>query len=263
MMKSFLLFLLPLSLLLFNACISPKPIDNLAVQQQILKNEQKMAEIEKQITNQKQEMDYEKNRAAVLERENDDLQNNLNQARNNIKETFVTLMGTFEKREEELFDCYIGNAPLNRSKIYCSPGPTLLVDFGNPVLVDNVVLCGAEIYCQSPLTIQFCLIRAARNQAKTMVVESISNEYRVNASGKQKIVFPRKQRFFAAKGSYLGIYVSSAAELAYDDKGTGQVLDFQLKKIVPYETTFSEPNSLPERNGKAISFRFFGISYMN
>ncbi len=263
MMNFFLSFLLLTSALLFNACISPKPLDDLALQKQILANEQKIAQMEDQISRQKQEMDYEKNRSEVLERENAALVDHLSQARNNIKDTFIALMGTFEKREEELFDCYIGYAPISRSRTFYSTVKTLLVDFGNPVEVDNVIICGAELYTQTPATVQFCVIRPAYSKPNTLVVEKISGEYKFAAAGKQKIIFPRKQRFSASKGSWLGVYINPAAGLAYDDKGTGKVLDFQLKKIVPMETVLAMPASLPGRDGKAISFRFFGSSYMN
>ncbi len=263
MMKFFQVFLSLSIFFLFNACISPKPVDNLALQKQILANEQKIAELKDQISRQEQEMDYEKQRSEVLQCENEALDDHLAQARNNIKDTFVALMGTFEKREEELFDCYIGYAPINRSKTYYSSGKTLLVDFGNPVSVDNVIICGAELYTQTPAAVQFCVIRTDYGKVNTLVVERISTEYKIADAGKQKIIFPRNQRFSVSKGSWLGVYISPAVGLAYDDKGTGKVLDYPLKKIVPNETVFAMPISLPGRDGKAISFRFFGSSYMN
>jgi len=262
-MKSFRVFLSLSILVLFTACISPKPVDNLALQKQILANEQKLAELDDKITRQKQEMDYEKIRSEVLKNENAALDDHLTHARNNIKDTFVALMGTFEKREEELFDCYIGYAPIDRSNTYFGIGKTLLVDFGNPVKADNVIICGAELFCKTPMTVQFCLIKPAYSNPNSLVVERISPEYQFAAAGKQKIIFPRAQRFSASKGSLLGIYINSAAGLAYDDKGTGKVLDYQLKKIVPMETVFSIPASFPDRDGKAISFRFFGSTFMN
>lgn len=246
-----------------NSCINPKPLDNLALQKQILTNEQKIAELEEQTKLQKEEMDYEKKRSEVLEKENSALEGRLLLARNNIKDTFVGLMGTFEKREEELFDCYIGYAPIDRSKTYYGVGNTLLVDFGNPVEADTVTVCGVELYSKTPLTVQFCVIRPGFNKTNSLMVEKISMEYKLSAAGKQKIIFPRKQRFSASKGSWLGVYVSSSGGLAYDDKGTGKVLDYQIKKIVPFETTFAKPFSLPSRDGKAISFRFFGSTFMN
>ena len=88
-MKSFRVFLSLSILVLFTACISPKPVDNLALQKQILANEQKLAELDDKITRQKQEMDYEKIRSEVLKNENAALDDHLTHARNNIKDTFV------------------------------------------------------------------------------------------------------------------------------------------------------------------------------
>ena len=263
-MLKYLPMFLTLSMLLFlNACINPKPLDNLDLQKQVLANEQKIAELEEQTRLQTTEMNYEKKRSEVLETENAALEDRLLQARNSIKDTFVALMGTFEKREEELFDCYIGYAPINRNKTYYGIGNTLLVDFGNPVEAETVTVCGAELYSKTPMTVQFCVIRPGFVKTNSLVVEKISAEYKLDAAGKQKIIFPQEQRFSASKGSWLGVYICSTGGLAYDDKGTGKVLDYQLKKIVPLETVFEMPFSLPDRDGRAISFRFFGSTFMN
>lgn len=265
MMKFFPVFLSLSVLILFNACTAPAPVavDNLALQKQIQANERELAALEERIRLQKQELDYETKRSAVLENEKAALDEHLTQARNSIKDAFIALAETFEKREEELFDCYIGSPPINRNKTYSSPSKTLLVDFGNPVQADNLTICGAELYCKTPMTVQFCLIRPKQTAPNELVVVGVSAEYKFTAEGKQKVVFPREKRFSAAKGAFLGVYVSPSAALPYDDIGTGKVIDFQLPRVMAWETVLTMPAAMPERDGKAISFRFFGSTFMN
>ena len=287
MMKSLPVFLSLSALFLFNACaklntnalsdlkanvlseiqsnafFNPQPVDHGTLQKQIQDNEQKIAALEEQVSRQKQELDYEIKRSEVLEKENAALEEDLTQARNNIRNTFIALTGTFEGRQEELFDCYIGYAPIDRNKTYSSPVKTLLVDFGNPITADNVIICGAELYNKTPMTVQFCLIRPAYANPNALVVEKITPEYEFTTTGKQKVVFPRTQRFSASKDFWLGVYISPSADLPYDDIGTGKVLDFHLTQITPMVTVLQKPTSLPGRDGKAISFRFFGITFMN
>ena len=193
-------------------------------------------------------------------------------ARQQIKSSFTELIKICEESEEDLYDCFFGDAPIPRGRKLSNTKKMLLIDRKNHVDVDKVVFCGGEVCLDNKAVIQFCILRPAREKKDMYVVESIGQEFILHTPGSQKIVFPRDKRLIAFSGNLVGILVSPYAGIYYDDCGTGVTAEIPMEKIIPGKTAIHLPylpelNSLQPPNSKsqskAFSFRLFGSTYLD
>jgi len=208
----------------------------------------------------------------VLQEEKRDGEHNIKKARQQIKSSFTELIKICEESEEDLYDCFFGDAPIPRGRKLSNTKKMLLIDRKNHIDVDKVVFCGGEVCLDNKAVVQFCILRPAREKKDMYVVESIGQEFILHTPGSQKIVFPRDKRLIAFSGNLVGILVSPYAGIYYDDCGTGVTAEIPMEKIIPGKTAIHLPylpelNSLQPPNSKsqskAFSFRLFGSTYLD
>ena len=164
-----------------------------------------------------------------------------------------------------------GNAPITRGMYLANLQKMLLVDRKNHVNVDKVIFCGGELCLENRATVQFCILRPAREKKDQYVVEKISQEFICKTPGRQKIVFPRDKRLTAFYGNLVGILISPSAGVYYDAGGTGITSEIPVKKVTLGKTVI-KLTYLPElttdqpdlkSRSKAFSFRLFGSTYLD
>ena len=170
--------------------------------------------------------------------------------------------------EDQLFDCLVGNAPIERQKSTSETRrPLLLIDCRNIVDVDSLLFCGGELFCKTPVEAQFCILRQSSKGNNAYIIETTSDPIKLPA-GYNNVLFPRHKRLNARRGNLIGLYIKPNNQICYDDFGTGLSTDIVLKKIIPGETAIRLPPTLGLASssnkpiGKAFSFRLYGSSYL-
>ncbi|MFA6931568.1 MAG: hypothetical protein WCT05_14680 [Lentisphaeria bacterium] len=262
------------SLLFILAGCDPKPptqkyLDDLLARNAAYRLEKEVLEKE-QVTKQRQ-IDHFKEKIGVLQEEKRDGEKNIGIARQQIKSSFTNLMKICEDSEEDLYDCFFGNAPISRGMTLSNTERMLLIDRKNHVNVDKVIFCGGELCLANKATVQFCVLRPAREKKDLYVVESLSQEFICQTPGKQKIVFPRDKRMTAFYGNLVGILLTPHAGVYYDAGGTGITAEIPVKKMISGKTAIDLPylseltSVQPDLKSKsrAFSFRLFGSTYLD
>jgi len=216
------------------------------------------------------QINYLKNKIKVIEDEKNDSRVNIAYARGQIKDTFNAMQKVIADSEDQLFDCLVGNAPIDRTSQSDPKWPTLLVDQQNKIF-DAILFCGGEIYCNNPVEIRFCILRPAKNQKDEYVIEyvieSVSEPF-ICQKGRHTLIFARAQRLQAQPGSLVGLYINKGNHIALDAYGTGLACEIIVKKLIPGETSVTLPpataisSASDQTNGKAYSFRLFGSTYL-
>ena len=246
-----------------------KKLSDLQFQNERLRLEK--AQLEKDAEQRKKDVESSKEKITVLENEKEDGEKNITAARQQIKKSFTALMQVCKDSEEDLYDCFFGNAPISRGMYLAAPQKILLIDRKNHVNVDKVIFCGAELCLENRATVQFCVLRPAREKKDIYVVEMISEEFICKTPGRAKIVFPRSKRLTAFNGYLVGMLVSPNAGIYYDACGTGVTEKIPMKKIaagktsvkLPYLPELSSPGKDLKSKSKAFSFRLFGSTYLD
>ncbi|HOG49860.1 MAG TPA: hypothetical protein PKY10_04675 [Lentisphaeria bacterium] len=211
---------------------------------------------------------YFKNKISVVEKEKDDSKDSIRETRQQIKRFFTNLMQVSVDSEDQLFDCLIGNAPIERKKVTNETRQSLLlVDCRNIVDVDSLLFCGGELYSRTAVEAQFCILRQSPQSSNSFIIETVSDPFKLPA-GYSNVLFPRNKRLSARRGNLIGLYIKPNNKICYDDFGTGKGEEIPLKNIIPRETTIrltSTPGLPPSSNkpiDKAYSFRLYGSSYL-
>ncbi len=274
MLKSFRFFYGWGLLLILAGCVAEvkptaKHLSDLQARNAALRIEKEL--LEQEHFSKRRQIDHFIEKIGVLQEEKRDGDKNISIARQQIKSSFTNLMKICEDSEEDLYDCYFGNAPITRGMYLSNNQKMLLIDRKNHVNVDKVIFCGGEVCLENTATVQFCILRPAREKKDHYVVERISQEFICKTPGRQKIVFPRDKRLTAFYGNLVGVLITPHAGVYYDAGGTGITSEIPVKKVIPGKTVIKLPY-LPELSSfqpdlksqsKAFSFRLFGSTYLN
>ena len=208
------------------------------------------------LSNAKFETSYLQEKNAVLSHEKEASQETLVAVCSSIRNVFLDMEQTLQSRSENLHDCFIGNAPVARQKILQSDENLLLVDLLNPAAAD-MMLMEALLYCHSPVTVTFCLLRQVPENPGTFEMVATGEELSATESGKQLFRFSGRSALLAKKGDFIGVLAAAGSKLSYDDSGTGNTPAIALPAV--QRKMRLELADETSRLGRAFSWQLWGF----
>ena len=254
-------------LLLFSSCATPWTPEEKELRQKILEQESIKNGLEddlRRLTNTREvltaDLQQYKYRSEVLSKEKKAIDNYLYDTRGNIRNIFLEIQRTIQKTVDELYDCYIGNETIKRSKFLISNN-VLLLDLENPALFDMTLLEG-EIFCDSPSMVTFCTVRqtALSGSVGTYEVVALGPECKSKIKGdKVTFKFSGREALRLKQGEYIALFLHAGTQLYYDEKGTGKTYAVPMDKIASKVTFSVDSASIPAEEGRAYSFRMWGF----
>ncbi len=208
------------------------------------------------LNNDKQEISYLQRKNEVLHREKLAAQETLVAVSSSVRGVFLDMEQTLQNKSENLYDCFIGNAPIERKKALESAENLLLVDLNNPAPAD-MMLMEAQVYCHSPVTVTFCLLRQVPDTTDSYEIVTTGEELTAADAGKQLFRFSGRSVLLAKKGDFIGVLATAGSKLSYDDYGTGNTPGVPLPKVERKQRV-ELPNETP-RLGRAFSWQLWGL----
>jgi len=250
-------------LLLFSSCILTD--EEKALKQKIEDQEGIKKELERELTGKKNtlegltaDLEHYRHKSEVLDKEKRAIDEYLFDTRGNIRNVFLNIQRAMQKSVDELYDCYIGNETIKRSKLLASNN-VLLLDLENPAFFDMTLLEG-EIFCNSPSVVTFCTVRCLDESMGTYEVVSVGPECRSEERDKKvRFKFSGRDALRLGHGEYIGLFLHAGTQLCYDAKGTGKTVEVPMDKIAPKVTFTVDSASIPDEEGRAYSFRLWGF----
>jgi len=201
-----------------------------------------------------------KYRGDVLIKEKRAIDDYLFTTRSNIRNIFLEIQQNIQKTLDELYDCYVGNETIKRNKLLISNN-VLLVDLGNPALFDMTLLEG-EIFCDSASVVRFCTVRqtALTGSLGTYEVASVGPEYKSEIKAdKVAFKFSGRDALRLKQGEYIGIFLNAGTQLFYDEKGTGKTYAVPMMEVSSRKPFEIDSELIPDKEGRAYSFRLWGF----
>ncbi len=208
------------------------------------------------LSNSEMETSYLQEKNEVLNVEKKASQETLIAVSSSVRNVFLDMEQTLQNKSENLYDCFIGNAPIQRQKALESDENLLLVDLLNPAPAD-MMLMEAELFCHSPITVTFCLLRQLPESPETFEIISTGEELSASGPGKQKFRFSGRSALLAKKGDVVGVLVAAGSKLSYDAAGTGNTPAVSLPSV-QRKIRVELPNEDP-RLGRAFSWQLWGF----
>ncbi len=254
-------------LMSFSSCVTPLTPEEEALQQMILESESIKKGLEGDLRRFKNTREvltadllHYQYKSDVLSKEKKAIDDYLFTTRGNIRNIFLEIQRIIQKTVDELYDCYIGNETIKRSKLLISNN-VLLLDMGNPALFDMTLLEG-EIFCDSPAVVTFCTVRqtALKDSIGTYEIISLGPECKSEIKGdKVTFKFSGRDVLRLKQGEYIGLFLHAGTQLYYDEKGTGKTYTVPMEKIATKVSFTVDSNSIPGEDGRAYSFRLWGF----
>ncbi len=208
------------------------------------------------LSNAKQETSYLQGKNEVLMHEKNASQDTLVAVSSSIRNVFLDMEQTLQNKSENLYDCFIGNAPVGRQKVLESNENLLLVDLLNPVQAD-MMLMEAQLYCHSPVTVTFCLLRQVPDSPGTCEIISTGEELSSTEPGKQLFRFSGRSALLAKKGDFVGVLLAAGSKLSYDAVGTGNTPAVPLPSVERKQRV--ELANEDPHLGRAFSWQLWGF----
>ncbi|MFA6930622.1 MAG: hypothetical protein WCT05_09855 [Lentisphaeria bacterium] len=209
-----------------------------------------------ELNNAKIETTYFQEKNEVLNHEKNANQETLVAVCSSVRNVFLDMEQTLQKKSGELYDCFIGNSPVQRQKILENNESLLLVDLHNPATTD-MMLMEAQLYCHSPATVNFCLLRQVPDSLNTYEIVAISEELTAPEPGKQLLRFSGRSALLAKKGDFVGVLLAPGTQLSYDDAGTGMTPSVAMSAL-QRKTKLQLPAE-DLRKGRAFSWQLWGF----
>lgn len=241
--------------LLLVSCKSYPP----ETQSLLSKIEQQNSQILRQeavLSNAKQETTYLQQKNDVLQHEKQASQETLVAVSSSVRNVFLDMEQTLQNKSENLYDCFIGNAPIARQKALESNENLLLVDLNNPVPSD-MMLMEAQLFCHSPVTVTFCLLRQVPDSTGTFEIISTGEELSCTEVGKQLFRFSGRSALLAKNGDFVGVLAAAGSKLSYDDFGTGNTPAVSIPALERKQRV--ELANEDPRLGRAFSWQLWGF----
>lgn len=228
-------------------------------QQLLSQVEQQNSQIQQQqanLNNVKEEISYLQKKNEVLSREKLVAQKTLVAISSSVRNVFLDMEQTLRHKGDSLYDCVVGNTPIARMKALENRESLLLVDLSNPVPAD-MMLMEAQLYCHSPATVTFCLLRPVPETTGSYEIVATGEELSSTDIGKQLFRFSGRSVLVAKQGDFVGVLAAAGSKLSYDEYGTGNTPGVPLSSVERKQRV-ELPNESP-RHGRAFSWQLWGF----